>query len=126
MTISLQDHRVIPLTDLVFTVASDDNASNHIDADEFGKFEAITIGTRESTLTGTITVAVLLDPDLDETADASWVTLQSGGVDIEISAGKAVTITPPACLALRLESSGSEGADRTFEVVGRLQRVASA
>lgn len=128
MTIDLKLQRVVELTSLVFTVASDPNASNRIDADEFGKFDAITIGTLESTLTGTaITVEVLLDASADETADASWSTLQSpAGTDIEIAAGKAVTIKPPCALALRLKSNDDEASDRTFQVTGRMSRVAGA
>lgn len=61
-------------------------------------------------LTAAVTVQVL------PFGDATWRTLQSGGVDVAVGAGKAVVISPPAFADLRLHSAGAEGADRDFFV----------
>lgn len=51
-------------------------------------------------------------------AAATFVTLQSGGSDVVLAAGKALIITPLPYRQLRVNSSvaGGEGAARTFTV----------
>lgn len=123
MPIGLQDRRVEVLSNLIIANAA--TASGLLSADQFGRYESLTIYA-PAALTGTVTLQVLGDPDADETDGASWRALQSPpGTDITVPAGKAITISPLNALAIRLLSSGSEGAERTFRVTGRLQRVAS-
>ena len=62
-------------------------------------------------LTGTVTVQV--EPTDTGT---SWVDYGSGGSDVTIAAGNAVTIEPISFRQLRLSSSGAEGAERVFTV----------
>lgn len=59
-------------------------------------------------LTGTVTVQV------QPAGDSTWRTLQSGGVDVTIAAGKTIVISPPAFADLRLHSGSAEGANRDF------------
>lgn len=59
-------------------------------------------------LTAVVTVQVL------PYGDATWRTLQSGGADVTVAAGKTVVISPPAFADMRLHSAGAEGADRDF------------
>jgi hypothetical protein len=123
MAVRPQDRRVENLPDLV--IPSSGDASNFLSADQFGRYESITIYA-PGTLTGTISVQVLGNPEADETLDASWQDLESPpGTGVTIAADKAITISPLNAIALRLESSGTEAAQRTFKVTGRLQRVAS-
>jgi len=119
MAIKLKDNaRVQPLTDLLFDVSVDDNATNYLTADDFAQFDAIMI-VGPATLTGTITLATINDPASDETQDASWVTVESPpGTDIAIAADKAIVLTHLPFVAIRLESDGTEGDDRTFRVYG--------
>jgi hypothetical protein len=128
MTISLNYHKVQQLTSLVFTVATDDNATNYLTADEIGKYDALMIVCDEAALTGTVTLAVIKDlANDDETADVSWATLQSPpGTDVAIAADKAVVVTDLPAAAIRLESSAAEAADRTFFVYGLLATVSGA
>jgi len=63
-------------------------------------------------LTGTVTVEVAeLDSD-------TFVALQSGGSDVTLPAGKATQITGLTAGVLRLVSGSSEGAERTFRLLG--------
>lgn len=63
---------------------------------------------------GVITVEVL------PYGDSTWRTLQSGGTDVTIAAGKAVVISPPAFADLRLHGSVNQTADRDFFVDGQM------
>src|SRR5712691_10421201 len=47
---------------------------------------------------------------------AAFVTYQSGGADIVLAAGKALTMTPIPYRQIRFVSSSVEGADRVFLV----------
>lgn len=47
---------------------------------------------------------------------STWFNLQSGGSDVTIAAGKAVTITPPPVAFFRLSGASTEGAERTFRI----------
>lgn len=67
--------------------------------------------TSPSALTGTITVEV----EMTDTG-TSFATLQSGGTDITIAAGKATILTPLPYKQIRMHSNAAEGADRTFLV----------
>lgn len=59
-------------------------------------------------LTGVVTVAISLDEG------SSFQTLQEGGADLAIGAGEAIIISPFGADEVRLESAGTEGADRDF------------
>lgn len=63
-----------------------------------------------SALTGTVTVQVSSD------GGSTYVDLGSGGSDVTIGAGNAVTISPVGFNALRVTSGSSETAERTFTV----------
>jgi hypothetical protein len=65
-------------------------------------------------LTGTVTVQVAIGAT---EAAATWVDLQSAGSDVEVAAGKAVTIDAIAWDWLRVQSDGAEGSERTFTVM---------
>lgn len=74
-------------------------------------------------LTGTVTLQVAPDrqaSERDQSLAAApavvWSTMQSGGSDITIPAGKALTLTDIGFRQMRLVSGSSEGADRTFKV----------
>jgi hypothetical protein len=45
-------------------------------------------------------------------------TLQSGGADITLTAGKATPIYPISVASLQLKAGGAVGADRVFEIMG--------
>lgn len=70
--------------------------------------------TAPEVLTGTVTVQV----QATRSGVDPWVTLQSSGVDVEVTAGKSVTISPISAARLRLVSSVAEGADRLFYTAG--------
>ena len=63
-------------------------------------------------LTGTVTVKV------SDVVGGTMVTLQSGGVDVTIAAGKAVAIGIIIAAEVQLVSSGAEAAERVFPVMG--------
>ena len=90
---------------VIVSGSSNGNAVASID-DAF----AITIFS-PSALTNTITVDV--EPS---TTGSSFVTLQSGGSDVAIPAGKATLLSPSGFRQLRLVASGSEAASRTFSL----------
>jgi hypothetical protein len=95
------------------TIASGASTSNIIK--DVGDAYAITIFT-PATLTSTgITIGV--EPTSSGT---NFVTLQSGGSDVVLPAGRATIISPPAFKQLRLESSSAEGADRTFALTSHM------
>ena len=80
-----------------------------------GDARSITI-TAPSALTGTVTIQGSVD------GGTTYVDVGSGGSDVTIGAGNAVTITDPAFNAIRLSSSIAEGAERTF-LVGKTFEV---
>lgn len=66
-----------------------------------------------ATLTSTaVTVAVIGSTS----TTASFSTLQSGGVDIVLTQGKACIITPIPYRQLKLQGTAAEGSDRSFTV----------
>lgn len=67
-------------------------------------------------LTGVVTIQ--LAPSY---GSSSWKTLQQGGVDVTVAAGKAASVPVGAFGDLRFHSAGAEGAARDFDIV--LQEV---
>src|SRR5262245_6105991 len=72
----------------------------------------VTIKALSPVLTGTVKV------DVADSPTGTFATLQSGGADITIPAGKATPISPLVDRALRLFSASTEAADRDFVVRG--------
>ena len=68
-----------------------------------------------ATLSGTVSVQV--EPTSSGT---SFVTLQSGGSDVTLPAGKATILNPVPWKQMRLVSGAAEGADRSFAVTRAL------
>ena len=64
-----------------------------------------------ATLTGTVTIRGSVD------GGVTYVDAGSGGSDITIGAGNAVTLTDPAFNAISVLSSIAEGAERIFQVI---------
>lgn len=96
-----------------FTIASSGNTSNviavdSVSLDSLAGAAGVCIYA-PAALTGTITVEVSVD-------GTTFVTLQSGGADVSIGAGKAITLTEISFRHVRLKSSGSEAAQRVFSV----------
>ena len=60
-------------------------------------------------LTGTISIQV--SPNNED-----WFNLQDAGVDINIGVNEAITVTVSSVLFVRLHSSMTEAADRSFEI----------
>lgn len=83
---------------------STSNALGQILEDSWG----LTIYT-PAALTGTISVEV--EPTDTGT---NFVTLQSGGTDVTLPAGKATVINPIPFRQIRVTSNAAEGAARTF------------
>lgn len=65
-------------------------------------------------LTGTVTVQV---PD-SIGSSPSYQTLQSGGADVQVTAGDAIPITRVPFHGFRLHSGSAEGANRDFVIMG--------
>ena len=63
-----------------------------------------------SALTGTVSIKGSLD------GGTTWVDIGSGGADVTIGAGNAVTISPFVFNGLKVTSGSAEGAARTFVV----------
>ena len=66
-----------------------------------------------ATLTGVITVQ-----SADQLAETSFTPIQSGGVDIVVTASKVLVMTVVPGHALRVQSGSAEGDERTFPVFG--------
>ena len=80
---------------------------------EFDDMEALSVPA-PGTLTGTITFLV----DIDNSG--TFGTLQSGGSDITVAAGKTVTIIDSTFKNLKIHSSQAEGGARQFVVVKKV------
>lgn len=63
-------------------------------------------------LTGTVSVHVAVTPT------RTFRALQSGGIDVTLTANKATQLDPLSAGALKLVSSSAELADRLFELKG--------
>ena len=106
---------------LKFTVAADDNASSIILSDVFAHYSSISIAAPSTAPQGTISLASLRDPTLDEAVDGSWNTVQSPpGTDVVLTASKTIVLTRKPFPAIRLESDGTESVDLTYPVYGEL------
>ena len=117
MAVKLQTHRVVPLG--VLTIENGEQLSNLLTADTYAVYDAIMIASKDSALTGEVTLLVLNDVSADETDVGSYSTLESPpGTAVKIGAGKAVVLTDLPAVAFRLGSSQNETAERTFGVFG--------
>jgi len=103
-----------------FLIGNGTTTSNAIGG--FEDAEALVIYA-PAALTGTVTLQVAPDREASErdqsgaaAAAIVWATMQSGGSDITIPAGKALTLTDIGFRQMRLVSGSAEGADRTFKV----------
>ena len=108
-------HALANLPDLVVSAVSGVGtfaSSNAIAG--FSDADVVTIFA--PTLTNTHEVQVNADPAA-ATGSAGWATLTSGGTNVAVVSGTAVTITDVAFGALRVQSRGAEAAQRTFTVV---------
>ncbi len=76
----------------------------------FDDATALTIYSPD-TLTGTVTIET--EPT---STGATFVTLQSGGADVTLPAGKATVINKVGWKQMRLASAASEASARTFPV----------
>ena len=121
MAITLARGKVVKIDTLTFDFSEDNNATDYMSADQYGQFDSISIVGPAGAMQGTITLAALDDFASDETADASWRTVQSPpGTDITIATDKVTVLTNLPLIAIRLESDGAENADRVFTVYGHL------
>lgn len=66
-----------------------------------------------SSLAGAITVEV------SDTQGGTFRTLQSGGTDVAIAAGKCVVLIEVPFIDMRLKTTSAPGADEDFAVVGQ-------
>lgn len=90
------------------TIASGSSNSNAIELME----DAYGLGIQApATLTSTM---ILVQVAMAASSGATFATLQSGGTDVTITAGKALIITPIPYKQLRIQGSSAEGADRSF------------
>lgn len=71
----------------------------------------VTILNENAAVTGTITVQV------SNIATANFATLQSGGSDVTLPVLRATALIPLVARYLKIKSSGTEAADRTFVVM---------
>lgn len=67
-------------------------------------------------LTGTVNVHVAVTPT------RTFRALQSGNIDVTLTANKATQLDPLSAGALKLVSSSAEGADRVFEIKGETRQ----
>jgi len=109
-------HHLADLPNLVIALGA--TASNAIlrsdDAD------VITIYGPDGTLTGTIKISI--SPDADTATDTAMRRdLTSGGSDVTIASGDAVSIYKVACRSIWVYSSATETAVRTFRVVKQVE-----
>jgi hypothetical protein len=88
-------------------------ASAAVDLGGIGGLTALTATiVAPAALTGTVTILVSAD-------GTTYGTLQSGGSDITIPQATAVPLTEVSTRYLKLKTSGTEAAERTFHLVGR-------
>lgn len=92
------------------TISSGQTNSGSLGPTMIKKLDYIMIWS-PSALTGTVTVQASYD-------GTNFSPMQSGGVDVEVAASKAVTVLLGGAHSIRLTSSASEGSDRTFNVRG--------
>lgn len=96
------------IPDLVILNAATE--SNALDKSTYyRRASGFTIGG-PAALTGAITVLVSID------GGSTYQTLQSNGSDINIAAGKAISLRHKGWTHMKLKSTVGEGADRAFKV----------
>lgn len=95
------------------TIASGDSTSNTLK--DVGDAYAITIFTPTVMTATGVTIGV--EPTSSGT---NFVTLQSGGSDVVLPAGRATVICPPAFKQLKIQSSSAEGAARVFSLTSHI------
>ncbi len=100
----------------ILTIESGQANSNHIDMRGM-PLRGITIFGPDS-LTGTVSIEVSGNLDAENPSDVRWNNLQSGGSNVVIGADEAVPLDFICWAGLRLSSSGAEGADRVFRIMG--------
>ena len=121
MAVNLYLPRVSEIAKL--TIANGGHASDYVLADEFGHFEVLTF-VCPAAFTGTVSIQVLAGAELDETSAGNWRTHQTiPGTDDALAAGKAVSFPTSAGVAIRLLSSGAEGAERVVRLYARRAKV---
>jgi len=104
----------------VLTIANTGTESTIMTSDEFAAFATIGVYGPEA-LTGTVTLEFLRNPTADETVATNWKTAQSPpGTNVEIPAGTCVVLNTASLPTngIRVVSSGAEGAERVFDVIG--------
>jgi len=99
--------KVIEIPDLVISLS--ETTSNVLRPDDLKRVTTLLI-ISPSALTGTVSFQISDDNE-------TWATLTDEGSDITLSAGKAKEITINERSYVRLSSSASEGAKRTFKVL---------
>lgn len=87
------------------------SVSNALNRNNLRYLLAVTVFPPTVLDAGTYTIEVTAD-------GTNWVTLQEGGADATLTAGKARTVDEPSYLGFRIKSSVNATADRTFMLVG--------
>lgn len=101
-------NHVVQLADV--TISSGQTASSAVAAGTgYKRAKYLVIGA-PATLPEVITVTISLDDGV------TYHTLQSGGSDIVIGAGKAVVILAQGWTHMKINAGGAVGGDRTFKV----------
>lgn len=81
------------------------------------QFSKVGVGTAAGLLiSGPSTLPESVVVQILPSGSAVWRTLQSGGADVAVGAGKAVVISPTPFFDLRLLASAAVAADRTFDI----------
>jgi hypothetical protein len=96
------------------TIASGGTTSGELSYNNTRFMRSISI-TAPAALTGTVTV----EANYARTGTGAWGTLTDEfGDDVTVAAGKVRVVQPVGGARLRLKSSGAEGADRVFYILG--------
>lgn len=91
----------------VFTIANNETESNVVSGHELSGARAMGIGA-PAELDGTLTILVSHDDG------ATYVTQQSAGEDIELAAGKSISLTEVTWTRMKIKSSVNESPARTI------------
>ena len=99
------------------SIPSSGTESDVLDMGSQGTVAAYKLGIASPAglLTGTITLEVC------DTEAGAYVTLQSDGADINLTAAKAAVLAPVPFRYIKIASSAAEGAQRDFIVKGFLE-----
>jgi len=99
--------------DTTLTIPNTGTESNILNLLEGGARHRVTLLIiAPAALTGTITIEVA------KTTTGTFGTLQSGGTDVNLTAGDATVIDIMTVGALKIVSSSAEAAARAFEILG--------